>query len=441
MVRSLRAGLDQYQDPNVQRQIEQIMAQKAPSNPVKAVQYVFDRWRAGQMRRKGQRELGELSKALTEGDENRTTIIPATAGVTEGEAVVDVPGDTGAREGEYAINPTIAGINPESGALYGRKVALGKLLQDNPNNYAAQQALLANNQLLASQDAGLQLQKLSNENAVEAGILKHRRAKDLLKFKKELGVNASGRPSAPIQNIAEYMRLVKLEQAGKVPKGTAQRFTNYARPSVVLNTGLTQEIVNPATPKQSDASYRIRPKESDAPAFKGKQTKEIEREKAKVQRRTNLQKLYPKARGALLTLERKAETVTKAVDKATGLISGWSAGYGALINFLPESDAGALKGYLKTIKANIGFDRLGEMRANSPSGGALGNVSEMENRLLQAVNGALDQTQTAQLRENLQIIRDLYPRLLRERRQAFEYDFRDLIPTGASGDGEWEPIQ
>ena len=77
MVRSLRAGLNQYQDPNVQRQIEQIMAQRVPSNPVQGVQYIFDRWRAGQMRRKVQRELGELTKALTEGDENRTTITPA----------------------------------------------------------------------------------------------------------------------------------------------------------------------------------------------------------------------------------------------------------------------------------------------------------------------------------------------------------------------------
>ena len=94
--------------------------------------------------------------------------------------------------------------------------------------------------------------------------------------------------------------------------------------------------------------------------------------------------------------------MTKAVDKATGLISGWSAGYGALINFLPESDAGALKGYLKTIKANIGFQALQEMRANSPTGGALGNVANQELEALQATIGSLDQSQdTDVLRKNL----------------------------------------
>lgn len=62
-----------------------------------------------------------------------------------------------------------------------------------------------------------------------------------------------------------------------------------------------------------------------------------------------------------------------------------------------------------TIKSNIGFDRLQKMRDDSPTGGALGQVSEMELRLLNAALGSLAQTQSPeQLRENLLRIKRHY---------------------------------
>jgi len=45
---------------------------------------------------------------------------------------------------------------------------------------------------------------------------------------------------------------------------------------------------------------------------------------------------------------------------------------------------------VKTIKANIGFDRLQQMRNESPTGGALGNVSNFEVELLQSVLGSIN---------------------------------------------------
>jgi len=49
-----------------------------------------------------------------------------------------------------------------------------------------------------------------------------------------------------------------------------------------------------------------------------------------------------------------------------------------------------LEGILKTIQANIGFDKLQAMREASPTGGALGAVSEREIDLLQSTAGRLD---------------------------------------------------
>jgi len=49
---------------------------------------------------------------------------------------------------------------------------------------------------------------------------------------------------------------------------------------------------------------------------------------------------------------------------------------------------------IDTIGANISFDKLGKMRQSSPTGGALGNVTERELDLLRATAGSIRQSQT-----------------------------------------------
>lgn len=142
---------------------------------------------------------------------------------------------------------------------------------------------------------------------------------------------------------------------------------------------------------------------------------------------------YTKAQSALKSFQQQADIVVDNVDKALELAdSGWATGYGSLLSPLPNTEARKLRNYLDTIKANVGFDKLQQMRDNSPTGGALGQVSEMENRLLQAVNGALDPAQADQLKENLQVIRKLYPAVMEERNRAFEQDFGMLSPLGGN---------
>jgi hypothetical protein len=139
--------------------------------------------------------------------------------------------------------------------------------------------------------------------------------------------------------------------------------------------------------------------------------------------RAKIDEMQPKAEGALNSLTRQTKTVVTHINKALNLISPWSTGYGSVLANLPETDARALRNELDTIKANVGFDKLADMRANSPTGGALGNVSENENKLLQAVNGALDPGQSDQLRANLIAIKELYPQVLAERTAAYQKDY------------------
>ena len=105
---------------------------------------------------------------------------------------------------------------------------------------------------------------------------------------------------------------------------------------------------------------------------------------------------------------------------------------------MPGTKARDFEAKLDTLKANIGFDRLQKMRDESPTGGALGQVSEMELRQLNAALGGLDQSQSPeQLRENLLRIRDHYIRAV----SALEAEYarswhRHLVENPA--DGWWQ---
>lgn len=63
---------------------------------------------------------------------------------------------------------------------------------------------------------------------------------------------------------------------------------------------------------------------------------------------------------------------------------------GKLASIASAPSRTALEGYIDTLKANLSFETLAAMRANSPTGGALGSVSENELRLLGSTVASLD---------------------------------------------------
>ena len=69
-------------------------------------------------------------------------------------------------------------------------------------------------------------------------------------------------------------------------------------------------------------------------------------------------------------------------DEASGLA-------GSLLKGVPLTDAHILENDIfATIKANVGFDRLQRMRDSSPTGGAVGQLSDSEREALQATIAA-----------------------------------------------------
>ena len=96
------------------------------------------------------------------------------------------------------------------------------------------------------------------------------------------------------------------------------------------------------------------------------------------------------------------KTIRTAVLPTTGFFAERLSGMGG-------TAARNLRADLETIRSNIGFDQLNQMRQASPTGGALGNVSNQEIAYLQAVMGSVDQSQSeAQLRRNLSRLREAY---------------------------------
>jgi hypothetical protein len=92
-------------------------------------------------------------------------------------------------------------------------------------------------------------------------------------------------------------------------------------------------------------------------------------------------------------LLRQADSVLETIKDSKDLTGYTTAGVGGMANVLPMTEARKLAGNLTTIKANLGFDRLQQMRDMSPTGGALGQVAVQELASLQATVAALDQLQ------------------------------------------------
>jgi hypothetical protein len=61
---------------------------------------------------------------------------------------------------------------------------------------------------------------------------------------------------------------------------------------------------------------------------------------------------------------------------------------------------------LKPVRTNIFTSELAQMRANSPTGGAVGNVTDVEGNKLEAALGSLDTAQSkGQLIDNIEKVR------------------------------------
>lgn len=140
-----------------------------------------------------------------------------------------------------------------------------------------------------------------------------------------------------------------------------------------------------------------------------------------------------KKRVAVSDAESQAGVVQDKIREALGLVGMTTAGFGSLLADVPMSDARALRSALKTIQARLGFDEITKMRAVSPTGGALGQVTEKELDFLQSAVSNLDQGLSPDaLKKNLTQINEHYQNWLDKVRKA---------NSGAGGSAPKGPTQ
>ena len=126
--------------------------------------------------------------------------------------------------------------------------------------------------------------------------------------------------------------------------------------------------------------------------------------------------------------------ILDTVGELEGMTNKWTTGPGGLLANLPSTDARNFKAKLSTLKANIGFGALTSMREASKTGGALGQVSNIELGLLTSTLGGLDQLQTAeQFDAELKKVRDSITR--------WQDAIENFATGGASADGDIEDYE
>ena len=198
------------------------------------------------------------------------------------------------------------------------------------------------------------------------------------------------------QSIATYGAASVLKQAQATGDPTA-----VARINATMGNGfnLQTAALNPTLDEQAKMAQIAASRASTANAYSN-----IAKNQYDMQATQNAQA------GATVAAANTADTVLGSVTKAMKQVNGLSSGLlGGSTAFIPGSPSKNLQSTISTIKSNLAFTELAKMRASSPTGGALGQISDKEEELLSSTVANLDVGQSpAQLKQNLQAVQTHY---------------------------------
>lgn len=132
----------------------------------------------------------------------------------------------------------------------------------------------------------------------------------------------------------------------------------------------------------------------------------------------------------VITKARRAKELSRTGWFATGFGSETAGG-------IAGTSAADVQALLDTIGGNIAFDRLSRMRAESPTGGALGNVTERELALLQSTVSSLSRAQSdAQFQAAMDDVVTAYERVLNKLPGSEQAPVTDAGTTAMEGGGQ-----
>lgn len=110
--------------------------------------------------------------------------------------------------------------------------------------------------------------------------------------------------------------------------------------------------------------------------------------------------------------QKTANIVVEDIDRAMNSMKANRSAVGPWVGqgkYVPGTQAYNLNNLLDSIRSNITIDKLQAMREASPTGGALGQVSDFENKMLQSAMGKIDVAMDPKdFAYNLRRLKDLY---------------------------------
>lgn len=142
----------------------------------------------------------------------------------------------------------------------------------------------------------------------------------------------------------------------------------------------------------------------------------------------------PQAKARLSATESKMDRLAQAADAILNDEALWRAvGVGRGLSAIPSSAGARVKAKIDNLQSQAGLAVLQDMRDNSKTGGAVGQVSDYEQKLLQNVLAPLANTNVSpeDYRRAVEQIKD-YALQTKERfRSAFSYQYPGLGQNGA----------
>lgn len=191
------------------------------------------------------------------------------------------------------------------------------------------------------------------------------------------------------------------------------------RSPVQVDTGGQKILLDPGT--QRMRTFDVTPRPGEMPSLQAAQETAKGEARLGVERQAEAPKALARAESADAKFVNLQNTIARAKQQA----NAFSTGLGAqVLSGIGGTQAYDLAATLDTVKANLGFDELQQMRDNSPTGGALGQVAVQEIQYLQSVLANVQQAQSKeQLVKNLDSILEA-KRLSNERiRRAYEQTY------------------
>lgn len=254
------------------------------------------------------------------------------------------------------------------------------------------------------------LQQIILEGRKVEDVMKDEERKVDIQYKQALANKTLREPvggdlPAPLKLANEYD---KARKAGDI-----QRMNDIASFSKIYDKGIAVEDSGNVG---NIGGYVDARKELKQGESAGKKAGELETEK---------QFSYPKAKSALEASAAKNNNVITKIDEVLPKVDALTAGFaGKPISKISGSEANDVRATIDTIKANLGFAELQEMRNNSPTGGALGQVAVQEIAYLQSVMANLETSQSPeQLRKNLKSVRNQIIASNNRTKKAFDREY------------------